>query len=57
MRLRSLPNWKVPSMMAAMDQYYDPDYFAEMREALTAWDKLIQDEVAQIVGQRLRLAG
>ena len=46
-----------PKAKAAMDQYYDPDYFAEMREALTAWDKLIQDEVAQIVGQRLRLAG
>ena len=44
-------------MMAAMDQNYDPDYFAEMRKALTAWDKLIQVEVAQIVGQRLRLAG
>lgn len=44
-----------PKAKAAMDQYYDPDYFAEMREALTAWDKLIQDEIAQIVGQRMRL--
>lgn len=33
---------------------YDPDWFDEMREALVAWDALIQDEIATITAERIK---
>ena len=33
---------------------YDPDWFDEMRDALTAWDVLIPEEIVAIAAERIK---
>ena len=44
-----------PKAKVTIDELYD-DWFCEMRDALTAWERHITEEIGAVMAERFRVA-